>query len=93
MRKINLKIWPEYFKEILTGNKRFELRKNDRDYEVGDILILEEWCPSRDGYTGNTIKCVVTYILKDGDIPIDFGINIKNSCIMSIKVFETYVQC
>jgi len=38
-----LKTWPEYFEEILTGKKTFEVRKNDRDYKVGDTLILKEF--------------------------------------------------
>ena len=31
----DLKTWPEYFAEIANGNKTFELRKNDRDFESG----------------------------------------------------------
>ena len=37
-----LKIKDEYFKEILRGNKTFELRKNDRDYQVGDLIHFVE---------------------------------------------------
>ena len=35
-----LKIKPEYYKDIDRGLKTFELRKNDRDFKVGDILML-----------------------------------------------------
>ena len=38
----NLKTWSCYFIEVLAGNKTFELRKNDRDYKVGDTLNLIE---------------------------------------------------
>ena len=37
---IELKILPEYFEAVKSGKKTFELRKNDRDFCVGDILIL-----------------------------------------------------
>ena len=36
-----LKIWPEYFILIASGEKNFELRKNDRNYKAGDTLILK----------------------------------------------------
>lgn len=32
----------EYFREIMSGRKKFELRKNDRDYKVGDTFCLIE---------------------------------------------------
>ncbi|EAE2532704.1 TPA_asm: RNA-binding protein [Listeria monocytogenes] len=62
-----LKILPKHFIDIMEGRKTFEIRKNDRDYEVGDMLILREW----DGeYTIFHIPAEVTYITdyeqKDG---------------------------
>ena len=38
MKLHNLKIKEEYFEAILQGRKTFELRKNDRDYQVGDLI-------------------------------------------------------
>ena len=35
----NLKIRAEYALPKLKGNKMFEIRKNDRNYEVGDIVL------------------------------------------------------
>ena len=45
MKTHHLKCWPEFFEPICEGTKNFEIRRNDRDYEVGDLLILEEWAP------------------------------------------------
>ena len=43
-RKIHeLKCWPIYFEQIQDGNKTFELRYNDRSFQVGDIVILHEF--------------------------------------------------
>ena len=38
-----LKILPKYYEAVLMGNKTFELRKDDRDYRVGDTVRLYEW--------------------------------------------------
>lgn len=58
-----LKILPKYFAEINVGNKTFEVRKNDRGYKVGDILLLCEWIPEHEVFTGSSIRKEVTYIL------------------------------
>ncbi len=68
-----LKVWPEYFKAIMDGVKSFEIRKNDRDFSVGDELALQEFDPDAKVYTGNVIYCHVTYILSGGQFGIDPG--------------------
>jgi len=40
MSKHFLKTWAEYFEAVKSGNKTFEVRVNDRDFKVGDILVL-----------------------------------------------------
>ncbi|EHB6445277.1 TPA: DUF3850 domain-containing protein [Enterococcus faecalis] len=56
----HLKILPEYFEAVVSGDKCFEIRKNDRGYKVGDILRLNEY---EDGkYTGNFHVAEITYI-------------------------------
>jgi len=61
MKKRKLKIQPEFFSAVASGRKPFEIRKNDRSYQVGDVLLLREW-ESIDGYTGREIRKVVVYI-------------------------------
>ena len=56
-----LKILPDYFSAIERGDKTFEVRFNDRDYQVNDILLLKEHDHGR--YTGREITAEVTYIL------------------------------
>lgn len=60
----HLKTWPEYFQEVRSGAKTFEARKDDRDYQVGDTLVLEEFDPTTKMYTGEDEVRGVTYILR-----------------------------
>jgi hypothetical protein len=59
-----LKTWPEYFVEIFNRRKTFELRRDDRDFQVGDYLTLKEWNPETEAYTGRVAKRHVTYLMR-----------------------------
>ena len=95
MKVHELKIFPQYFNEVVNGNKTFELRKDDRGFEVGDTLVLKEFkqglydCTGPEkvtiqesGYTGKCIEKKITYIFKGG-IPF-MGLR-KGYVILSIK--------
>ena len=38
-----LKILPEYYEAVKSGEKTFEIRRNDRGFTPGDELILQEY--------------------------------------------------
>lgn len=57
-----LKSWPEHFADVASGEKRAEVRKNDRGYEKGDILVLQEYSPESHSYTGRQIRVRVTHV-------------------------------
>lgn len=61
-----IKCLPEYFEEVATGRKGFEIRKNDRDYQVGDLLAMNE----HDGqkYTGRAMLLMVDYMMDPNDV-------------------------
>lgn len=67
-----LKTWPEYFQAVVKGEKTFEIRRNDRPFKVGDKLLLQEWDPKSETYTGNEEIVDVVYMLS-GD-PNKFGL-------------------
>lgn len=56
-----LKCWPEPFQAILDGRKRFEFRRDDRGYAVGDILDLHEWDPHTRYYRRHEIDGLTVY--------------------------------
>ena len=62
-----LKIWPEFFEAVLRKEKRFEVRFNDREYSVGDTLVLREWVPEdrpNPGYTERYVNALVMYMIR-----------------------------
>lgn len=63
------KVLPEYFEEIISGSKSFELRLADWDCELGDILVLKEWS-KEEGYTGREITKKIGYVLKTKDLKL-----------------------
>lgn len=91
MKTHELKILPQYFKEVVNGNKTFEIRENDRGFEVGDKLILKEYVLFDDGvikgeyglYTGNETKKEVSYIY-EGE---EYGLK-KGWCVLGLKNTE-----
>lgn len=62
-----LKIFPEFFSAVCTGVKRAELRKNDRDYRVGDTLHLLETPRGSCHSTGEFINATITHIADVGE--------------------------
>ncbi|EPF3396938.1 MULTISPECIES: DUF3850 domain-containing protein [Klebsiella pneumoniae complex] len=63
----DLKIYPEFFSAVSTGVKRAELRKNDRDYRVGDTLHLMETPRGSCHQTGEFINVKITHIVDVGE--------------------------
>jgi hypothetical protein len=58
-----LKITPNYFEKVVSKEKTFEVRYNDRNFQVGDILKLMEYVDG--SYTGRSVYAKITYILRD----------------------------
>ena len=84
-----LKIFPKYFEAVQDGSKTFEIRKADRDFKVGDILVLKEFksrlidCTGYEevvieegGYTGRKIAKRISYILEGGQYGLRKGYSI-----------------
>lgn len=63
-----LKTWPGPFNEIWEGNKTAELRRDDRRFQVGDIVHLVEHDPNG-VLNGRRIIVQISHMLQGGDFP------------------------
>lgn len=75
-----LKVWPTYWSLIDDNVKTFEIRKNDRNFKVGDYLVLDEWNPNQaPGYLAGhytpkeALVRIITYILVGGQFGLEEG--------------------
>lgn len=57
-----LKIDHQYFIPVLNGNKKFEIRLNDRNFQIGDTVILRELTEDKENFSGREIKTKIIYI-------------------------------
>lgn len=84
-----LKIWPRYFAEVENGNKTFEYRHNDRSFQFGDEVCLEEWNPntevcidstplgdtySKGAYTGKKLVFKIGFVLPVSETHVVFSL-------------------
>lgn len=72
MKTHHVKSWKHFFQAIKDGSKKHDLRMNDRDFNVGDHLILEEYDNINGEYTGDKCRAMVTYIT-DTRVPCAFS--------------------
>lgn len=63
---LRLKIWPQSFEDVCKGLMSYQMRRNDRNYQVGDQLILCEFEPHKGEYTEREVHCTVIHITPGG---------------------------
>lgn len=79
-----LKTHPQMFADLRESRKRFEVRRDDRGFRIGDVLELHEWpVEDRDCMIDHVdsscmratqrIRFSVTYILRGGEWGIEPG--------------------
>jgi hypothetical protein len=58
-----LKCWPEFFEAIAAGLKRHDLRRaDDREFQVGETVLLQEFDPHSAKHTGREQIVEITYV-------------------------------
>lgn len=81
VRTHELKTWPEPFEAVHSLRKQYEIRKDDRDFAIGDALLLREWDPETRAYSGRWAYRLVTYKTPGGA----FGLP-SDLCVLSIAI-------
>ena len=74
-----LKLVQPFFSEVQKGTKTFELRRNDRDFQIEDEICLQEYDMVHHVFSGDEIKGEITYVLKNR-VGLD-----EDFCIFSFK--------
>ena len=77
MAEHEVKILRDHYRDVAAGIKTFESRKDDRDFQAGDKLILKEWNGTM--YTGRVIECLITHVYR-GEFAKE------GYCILSIQL-------
>jgi len=81
MTQHDIKTWPPFYQMSLDEDKPFELRKNDRNYKVGDILWSREWDPRKKDYTGRAAKYKVKSLVEKDP----WGFLTPGTCCMGLS--------
>jgi hypothetical protein len=84
IRKHVLKCWSSPFEAMRAGRKTFEYRLNDRDFQVGDRLLLQEYEPEARVLTGESLAMRVVYLLAGGAFGVPEGY-----CVMGVEPWKT----
>lgn len=77
-----LKCIQPYFNLVWLGKKKAEIRKNDRDFKLGDIIYLQEYNKEKNTFTEYQLKIRITDILENFE-GIELGY-----CMFSFDVEE-----
>ena len=77
-----IKIQDKFYRAIASGTKTFEIRNNDRNYQVGDLLKFNVINDNKVTIHQPEVLYMITYILQD--VP---GLKL-GYVIFGIKVFE-----
>jgi hypothetical protein len=82
-----VKSWTTLFPDALAGHKTHDVRVMDRDYKIGDFLVLQEYNWGEKVYTGRTATFNITYITSAEHAPCAFSPAVLHPkyCILSIK--------
>lgn len=63
MKTHELKTVHPHFDHVCSGAKRAEIRRDDRGFAVGDVLVLREYDPATDSYSGRRVEVRITHVL------------------------------
>lgn len=94
MKIHELKITPSYFGDVVHKRKKFEVRKNDRGYKLGDYLCLREYDTEYQVYTGREVVVEIIYMLENfvglKENYVVLGISASKRLIKRLIILDRY---
>ncbi len=87
-KRHTLKCWTDNFQGIWDGVQTYTIRVNDRNYQVGDTLQLNEYTPpplegyEKSSYSGRVIGANITHITESGKL------GLKDICVLGIQAWS-----
>jgi hypothetical protein len=85
----HVKSWSHFFDAIKAGHKKHDLRRDDRNYQAGDTVVLERYDNIKGIYTGEQCTAEISYITNN-QFPCAFSSAVlpQDYCILSLEVVE-----
>lgn len=83
----DLKTWSEPWAYVASGHKTYEVRRDDRDYQVGDLLLLREYDPEASAFTGWAVLVQVKHVTRGPPSPLPEGV-----VVLGIEVISRSFQ-
>ncbi len=79
-----IRTWPQFFGPVQDGSKPFVVGKND-GYQIGDTLLIREWCPKQNKATGHECRAVITYASEWQQI--------RGNVVLGIRLLPQDAEC
>jgi hypothetical protein len=89
-----LKNWEHLFQPMWDRSKTFDLRLNDRDYQIGDHVTLQEFNIITREHTGRSIQAEITYVTQNDRTPCAFSpVSLADEyCVISYRHYGNWNQ-
>jgi hypothetical protein len=85
----HVKSWPHQFAAVSGGYKTAELRKNDREYNIGDVMVLHEYDPATGVYSGRTADVEITHKLDKDNLCAVSKLALSDEyAVLSVKLIK-----
>lgn len=79
-----LKTLVQYLDAVGFRQKAFEVRRDDRDFQVGDWVMLRQWDDQVGAFGARWIICKITYVLRGAEA-VRFGVQ-EGYCVLGIRL-------
>lgn len=80
-----IRTWPQFFGPVQDGSKPFVIGENKLDFQIGDTLLIREWCPKEDKATGLECQAIVSYV--------SAWQQVRGNVVLGIKLLPQDAEC